>query len=70
MLKELKSKIEGAIAASPTLSQFSNQLLIDITTEGLRIQIVDEQNRPDVRHRQRAAATLHPRHPARDRQGR
>jgi chemotaxis protein MotB len=45
-LKELKAKIEGVIAASPTLSQFRNQLLIDITTEGLRIQIVDERNRP------------------------
>jgi len=46
VLQELKLKIEGAIAASATLSQFKNQLLIDITTEGLRIQIVDEQNRP------------------------
>jgi len=46
VLRELKLKIEGAIAASPTMSQFKNQLLIDITTEGLRIQIVDEQNRP------------------------
>ncbi len=45
-LKELKTKIEGVIAASPVLSQFRNQLLIDITTEGLRIQIVDEHNRP------------------------
>ncbi len=46
VLKELKLKIEGAIAASPSLSQFQKQLLIDITTEGLRVQIVDEQNRP------------------------
>ena len=46
ILRELKIKIEGAIAASPTMSQFKNQLLIDITTEGLRVQIVDEQNRP------------------------
>ena len=45
-LKELKAKIEGVITASPMLSQFRNQLLIDITTEGLRIQIVDERNRP------------------------
>jgi chemotaxis protein MotB len=45
-LKELKTRIEGVIAASPVLSQFRNQLLIDITTEGLRIQIIDEQNRP------------------------
>ena len=42
----LKEKIEAAIDARPTLKQFRNQLLIDITTEGLRIQIVDEQNRP------------------------
>jgi len=46
VLQELKQKIETAITASPTLSQFKNQLLIDITTEGLRVQIVDEQNRP------------------------
>ncbi len=30
----------------PTLKQFKNQLLLDLTTEGLRIQIVDEKNRP------------------------
>ena len=46
VLRELKAKIDAAISASPTLSQFKNQLLIDLTTEGLRIQIVDEQNRP------------------------
>ncbi len=45
-LEELKSKIEKAIEDSPTLSKFKKQLLLDITSEGLRIQIVDEQNRP------------------------
>ena len=45
-LKQLKNRLEGAIDANPTLRQFKRQLLIDITTEGLRIQIVDEQNRP------------------------
>ncbi len=45
-LKQLKSMLEGAINANPTLKQFKRQLLIDITAEGLRIQIVDEQNRP------------------------
>ncbi|MGY1489738.1 flagellar motor protein MotB [Methylobacillus pratensis] len=45
-LKELKKRIEEAIEASTTLRQFKKQLLLDITTEGLRIQIVDEQNRP------------------------
>jgi chemotaxis protein MotB len=46
VLRELKARMEAAIAASPTLSQFRKQLLIDLTTEGLRVQIVDEQNRP------------------------
>jgi chemotaxis protein MotB len=45
-LKQLKGRIERAIDANPTLKQFKRQLLLDITTEGLRIQIVDEKNRP------------------------
>ncbi|MDI6750014.1 MAG: flagellar motor protein MotB [Rhodocyclaceae bacterium] len=45
-LEALKNDIEKLIEASPSLKQFKNQLLLDITTEGLRIQIVDEQNRP------------------------
>jgi chemotaxis protein MotB len=45
-LKGLKSRIEAAIEANATLRQFKKQLLMDITTEGLRIQIVDAQNRP------------------------
>lgn len=42
----LKDKIEQAIEATPLLHRFKKQLLLDITSEGLRIQIVDEQNRP------------------------
>lgn len=45
-LKNLKARLEQAIDANPNLKQFKRQLLIDITTEGLRIQIVDEKNRP------------------------
>lgn len=45
-LKHLKKRLEAAIDVNPTLKQFKRQLLIDITSEGLRIQIVDEQNRP------------------------
>ncbi|SEP97529.1 flagellar motor protein MotB [Nitrosomonas ureae] len=45
-LEGLKKKIEEAIQANPQLQRFANQLLLDITTDGLRIQIVDEQNRP------------------------
>lgn len=44
-LQELKHDLEEAIARSQALAPFKNQLLIDITPEGLRIQIVDAQNR-------------------------
>lgn len=45
-LKSLKERIEEAIDSIPSLRQYKNQLLLDITSEGLRIQIVDEKNRP------------------------
>jgi len=45
-LKELKAGIEKMIESNARLQKFKNQILLDITTEGLRIQIVDEQNRP------------------------
>jgi chemotaxis protein MotB len=48
-LKELKMSIEKAISSNTKLKQFQNQILLDITTEGLRIQIVDEKNRPMFR---------------------
>ena len=46
LLGDLKKSIEKLIESNPALKQFKSQLLIDITSEGLRIQIVDEQNRP------------------------
>ncbi len=45
-LTELKGKLEEMIEQHPALVQFKSQLLIDIVTDGLRIQIVDEKNRP------------------------
>ncbi|MRX11353.1 flagellar motor protein MotB [Pseudoduganella sp. FT25W] len=45
-LKALKERIEAKIEANPLLKKYKDQLLLDITSEGLRIQIVDEQNRP------------------------
>jgi chemotaxis protein MotB len=45
-MKALKTRLEAVIDASPLLRQYRQQLLIDITTEGLRVQIIDEQNRP------------------------
>ncbi|GAB4177218.1 MAG: flagellar motor protein MotB [Rhodocyclaceae bacterium] len=45
-LEDLKLRIEQMIEANPRLSQYRKQLLLDLTSEGLRIQIVDEKNRP------------------------
>lgn len=45
-LNGLKQRLDNMIEASPVLRQFRPQLLIDITPEGLRIQIVDSSNRP------------------------
>ena len=45
-LKALKDKIQAKIESDPLLKKYKDQLLLDITSEGLRIQIVDEQNRP------------------------
>jgi len=45
-LEALKAEIEKMIEQSPELAQFKKQLLLDITSEGLRIQIVDEHHRP------------------------
>ena len=45
-LEDLKEQLEEAIDQSASLAAFKEQLLLDITPEGLRIQIVDQQNRP------------------------
>ncbi len=45
-LEDLKKKVEDKIAASPKLAPMSSQLRLDMTRDGLRIQITDELNRP------------------------
>ncbi|QDQ25223.1 flagellar motor protein MotB [Chitinimonas arctica] len=47
-LNELKKKLEDAIQNTATgkLAQYKDQILLDITPEGLRVQIIDQQNRP------------------------
>ncbi|WP_130620112.1 flagellar motor protein MotB [Dyella amyloliquefaciens] len=45
-LEELMQQLKAAIQSSQALEPFKDQLLLDITPEGLRIQIVDKQNRP------------------------
>ncbi len=45
-LQELMKQLNAAIQSSQALTPFKDQLLLDITPEGLRIQIVDKLNRP------------------------
>ena len=45
-LEALRRELEAAIERSQALAPFKDQLLIDLTPEGLRIQIVDRLNRP------------------------
>jgi chemotaxis protein MotB len=45
-LESLLEELKQATAQGQALEPFKDQLLLDITPEGLRIQIVDKQNRP------------------------
>ena len=45
-LEDLKRKIEQKIAANPRLASLSSQIKLDLTIDGLRIQIIDEDKRP------------------------
>ncbi|HWZ64934.1 MAG TPA: flagellar motor protein MotB [Steroidobacteraceae bacterium] len=45
-LESLMDELRKAVDESQALEPFKDQLLLDITPEGLRIQIVDKQNRP------------------------
>jgi chemotaxis protein MotB len=45
-LESLMQELQEAIGKSQALEPFKDQLLLDLTPDGLRIQIVDKQNRP------------------------
>jgi chemotaxis protein MotB len=45
-MRDLQIKLDNAMQSNPALQQYRQQILIDITRDGLRIQIVDTQNRP------------------------
>jgi len=45
-LESLKQKIQEKIDSTPELTEFKDQIKLEITSEGLRILIVDAQNRP------------------------
>lgn len=45
-LQDIKAKLDKAMSSNPKMQQFKKQMKVDITTEGLRIQIIDDKNRP------------------------
>lgn len=45
-LESLKEKLEAKINQTPELNEFKDQIKLEITPEGLRILLVDDQNRP------------------------
>ncbi len=45
-MEDLKSKLDAALLANPKLAELRNQIRVQITPDGLRIQIVDDFNRP------------------------
>ena len=45
-LQQLKDKVEKIVADNPRIAALGGQIRLDMTREGLRIQIVDENNRP------------------------
>lgn len=45
-LDDLKNKIQDKIGSTPELAEFKDQIKLEITSEGLRVIIVDDKNRP------------------------
>jgi chemotaxis protein MotB len=45
-LEDLKNNIEQKLGASEKLKSMSSQIRLDMTRDGLRIQIIDDKNRP------------------------
>lgn len=45
-MEQLKDKVEETVALSPQLAALGGQIKLELINEGLRIQIVDEGNRP------------------------
>ena len=45
-LDQLKKTLEARIEENPELRKFKDQIIMEVTREGLQIQIVDKENRP------------------------
>ncbi|MCQ8104283.1 flagellar motor protein MotB [Methylomonas sp. SURF-2] len=46
ILEKLEAKIESLLAANAKLAEYRDQIKLETTPEGLKIQIIDAQNRP------------------------
>ncbi len=46
LLEKLQEKIESMLEANPKLAEYRDQIKLETTPEGLKIQIVDQQSRP------------------------
>lgn len=45
-LENLKQNLENLIEHDPVMSEYQPQMLLDMTPDGLRVQILDRENRP------------------------
>ena len=45
-LQQLQKSLEQLVQQNPKLAAYKNQIKIDVTSEGLRIQIIDDKDRP------------------------
>jgi len=45
-IRALQAKVDALITENPRLNEYRSQIRIDVTPDGLQIQIVDDQNRP------------------------
>ncbi len=45
-IKALRARMDAIIEGNPRLNEFRSQIVIQVTPDGLQIQIVDDQNRP------------------------
>lgn len=45
-IRVLQAKIDAMITSNPRLNEYRSQIRVELTPDGLQIQIVDEQNRP------------------------
>jgi len=48
-IEQLKKELESMIKIDPALKAFKDQIKLDMTRDGLRIQILDKENRPMFR---------------------